>query len=320
MPGKCLIIDEMHPSIVPLLQGIGVDADYRPTITREEVLDIVSPYEGIIVRSKMLLDKEFFLKAKSLRYIGRAGAGMDQIDVKVASEHDVILLNAPEGNRDALGEHALGMLLALMNKMLWGDRQVRDMIWDREGNRGFEIKGKTIGLIGYGHMGKSFAKKLAGFDCKVIVYDKYCEDYSDEYATEASMDEIFELTDIFSLHIPLNSETRGLVDKAYLAKFKKNIWFLNTARGEIVVTKDLLQNMHDGKVLGAALDVLENEKLNKLSEEQNLIYNKLFASDRVLLTPHVGGWTYESYEKINKTLVAKIEAMLPEIIKRQSGV
>ncbi|WMJ74521.1 NAD(P)-dependent oxidoreductase [Cytophagaceae bacterium ABcell3] len=313
---KCLIIDQMHDSIVPLLEGIDVQVDYRPDITREEVLNIIADYDGIIVRSKTKLDVDFFDRATHLKFIARAGAGLDQIDTKEAFKRKIFMLNASEGNRDALGEHALGMLLCLMNKMHLGDRQVRHGIWDREGNRGYEIGGKTIGLIGYGHMGRAFARKVKSFDCKVLAYDKYLNNFSDDFVIESDMEAIYSEADILSLHVPLNSETRFLVNGAYLSRFKKNIWLLNTARGEVVDTKFLPELLSSGKILGAALDVLENEKLKTLSAGQLETFKLLAASEKVLLTPHVGGWTFESYEKINAVLVKKIKEVLPQLVKR----
>jgi D-3-phosphoglycerate dehydrogenase len=305
---RCLIIDEMHDSIIPMLERVSVKADYLPEISREKILDIIGNYEGIIIRSKTSIDKELLSRAVKLKFIARAGAGMDQIDVEEAGRKNILLLNAPEGNRDALAEHCIGMMLNLLNKICISDAQVRNGIWDREGNRGYELKGKTIGLIGYGFMGKAVAEKLKSFSSKLIAYDKYLKNFSNEYVQEVSMKEIFEETDILSMHIPLNEETKGMVNEEYFKRFKKDIWFINTARGEILPLNEFSKVLKSGKLRGAALDVLENEKLKKLSGSELMNFNELIASEKVLLTPHIGGWTFESYVRINEILVDKIKA------------
>ncbi|MFN6945573.1 MAG: 2-hydroxyacid dehydrogenase [Cytophagaceae bacterium] len=313
---KILIVDDMHSSILPMLEELGLEADYRPDIGRADILACIERYDGLIVRSKTKVDSELLNKASALKLIARAGAGLDQISVEEAIERKIHLINASEGNRDALGEHALGILLTLMNKIQIADRQVRQGVWDREGNRGYEIGGKTVGIIGYGHMGRAFAKRLQGFNCKVIAYDKYLTDFSDDIVHEVDMDTIFQESDVLSLHIPLTEETRKMVNKAYFLNFRKNIWFVNTARGEIVETGDLVELLTSGKIFGAALDVLENEKLQELSVEQKQIYKNLMSHDNVVFTPHVGGWSYESYEKINQVLIKKIRIFLNEGLKR----
>jgi D-3-phosphoglycerate dehydrogenase / 2-oxoglutarate reductase len=305
---SCLIIDEMHPSIIPMMEQISVRPDYRPGISREEILNMIGNYEGIMIRSKTFIDKELLSKAVKLKFIARAGAGMDQIDAEEAKKKKILIINAPEGNRDALGEHCIGLILSLLNKIYISDAQVRKRLWDREGNRGYELKGKTVGLIGYGFMGSAVAEKLKSFQCRVIAYDKYRKNFSDEYVREVSAEQIFEETDILSLHIPLNAETKGMMDEEYFSRFRKEIWLINTARGEILPLAALNRSLKAGKIRGAALDVLENEKLNKLSQEQLRDFNELIASDRVLLTPHVGGWTHESYVRINEILAGKIKA------------
>ncbi|HXA00479.1 MAG TPA: NAD(P)-dependent oxidoreductase [Cytophagaceae bacterium] len=305
---RCLIIDEMHSSIIPMLERIFVQPDYRPMISRNEIMDIIGNYEGIIIRSKTFLDKELLSQAIKLKFIARAGAGMDQIDMEEAGRRNILLLNAPEGNRDALAEHCIGMMLSLLNKICISDAQVRKGTWDRERNRGYELRGKTIGLIGYGFMGRSLAEKLKSFGCKVIAYDKYLKNFSDEYVQEVSMDEIFEETDILSLHIPLTQETKGMVNEDFFKRFKKDIWLINSARGEIIPLGALNKVLKSAKLRGAALDVLENEKLKNLNEQELENFNDLIASEKVVLTPHVGGWTFESYVRINQILADKIKA------------
>jgi D-3-phosphoglycerate dehydrogenase len=306
---KCLIVDKMHPSIVPLLTEIGYQAEYLPNISRAEVLAQISNYEGLIVRSKLQVDTELIQLASSLKFVARAGAGLDQLDEDALKEKGINILNAPEGNRDAVGEHTLGMLLNLLNHISRADQQIRRGVWDREGNRGVELMGKTVGIIGYGNMGQAFASRLSGFGVQVLAYDKYRTHYSDAFAQEATMDEIFQRTDILSFHVPLTSETQFLVDKLYLSNFYKSIYLLNTARGKIITLATLVEALTSGKIKGAALDVLENEKLQQLTPEQQAAFAQLRQSQRVLFTPHVAGWTFESYEKINQTLVEKIKAL-----------
>ena len=304
---KILIIDDMHESIVPLLTQLGFDVDYLPKINRDEVLESISVYQGLILRSKLLVDKSILDRAEQLQFIARAGAGLDKIDLDEVSKRGIKLLNAPEGNRDALGEHTLGLLLSLTNNIVKSDREIRRFTWDREGNRGYEIGGKTVGLLGYGNMAQAFAKRLKPFGCEILAYDKYKVNYSDQFVKESSLEEIKERADIFSIHTPLTPETRGLVDHDFLSSFKKPFWLLNTARGEIIPIIDLLNFLNEGKILGASLDVLENEKIRKMSESEKKHYNELFEKHNVILTPHVAGWSFESYRRINDVLVSKIK-------------
>ena len=307
----CLIIDKMHDSIVPLLAQIGYEGHYRPTITRAEVLATIADYDGLIVRSKIAIDRELIDQAQKLKFVGRAGAGLDQLDLAALEARSITVLNAPEGNQDALAEHAVGMLLTLLNKIHLADRQIRAGVWDREANRGVELMGKTVGLIGYGYMGQAFAQRLSGFGVTVLAYDKYRQNYGDAYAQEATMEQLYEQTDVLSLHVPLTEETQNMVDKMYLERFRKSLFLVNTARGKIVTFETLVQALRSGKLLGAALDVLENEKLAQLNDQQRTLFDKLTHTDsiseRVVFTPHVAGWTYESYEKINQVLVDKIK-------------
>ncbi len=297
----------MHESIVPLLTELGFDVDYLPEINRDEVLESISIYQGLILRSKLLVDKAILDRAEQLEFIARAGAGLDKIDLDEVSKRGIKLLNAPEGNRDALGEHTLGLLLSLTNNIVKSDREIRRFTWDREGNRGYEIGGKTVGLLGYGNMAQAFAKRLKPFGCEILAYDKYKVNYSDQFVKESSLEEIKERADIFSIHTPLTPETRGLVDHDFLSSFKKPFWLLNTARGEIIPIIDLLNFLNEGKILGASLDVLENEKIRKMSESEKKHYNELFEKHNVILTPHVAGWSFESYRRINDVLVSKIK-------------
>ena len=306
---KILIIDLMHESITSMLNNIGYEVDYEPTISIEDIYKKISNYVGLIVRSKIKVDKNLIELGTNLKFIARAGAGIDQVDEAFLKAKNITLLNAPEGNRVAVGEHAVGMLLCLMNKLNTGNLDVKNGIWNREQNRGYEIAGKTVGIIGYGHMGKSFAECLVGFGCNVLAYDKYRTNYADFCAQEACLETIFQTSDIVSFHIPLSSESRAWANTEFFNKFKKPIWLINTSRGEIVPMKAVVESINSGKIIGAGLDVLENEKLKTLNEEQQQYFNELVKSDKVLLTPHVAGWTHESYIKINEVLVEKIEQL-----------
>ena len=301
---KILIVDDLHPIFKQQAEALGFEVDDKPLITRTETLKIVGNYVGIAVRTKFRIDQELLDAATHLKFVARAGAGLDNIDVAIAEEKNIQLLNAPEGNRDAVGEHAIGLLLSLMNKFRNADAEVRNGIWDREGNRGYELKGKTVGIIGYGFMGQKMAQKLAGFEVNVIAYDKYKTGFTDQFVREVSMEEIVKHSDVLSLHIPLTKETKQMVNDEYFFHFKKPIFFINTARGEIVNTSSVLHNIKSGKILGAGLDVLEVEKFPALGEQN--WYNELKTSDKVILTPHVGGWTFESYRKISEVLAEKL--------------
>jgi D-3-phosphoglycerate dehydrogenase len=309
---RILFIDSNHPSLHEQLQKAGFTCDFQFEWSKEKIAAELPNYDGVVIRSRIKLDKEIISKGTNLKFIARAGAGMENIDVHFAHSMGIYCLSAPEGNRDAVGEHAMGMLLSLLNNLNRADKEVRQGVWIREGNRGTEIQGKTIGIIGYGNMGSAFAQRLKGFDVNVLAYDKYKKGYSDEYVKEAIMDELFEKTDILSLHLPLTEETDYLVNRGFIEKFKKDIYLINTARGKIVKTDDLVEAMKKGKVKGACLDVLEYEALSfekldptKLPEA----FRYLIESDRVILSPHIGGWTFESNEKIAITLVKKILAL-----------
>lgn len=308
MQKKCLIVDDMHESIVSLLSQIGVEANYQPNISRAELLGLIGDYHGLLIRSKTEVDQELVDAAHNLEFIGRAGAGLDKIDVAYVEARGIEILNAPEGNRDALAEHAIGSLLALLNNLVKSDLEVRNWIWDREGNRGAELSDKTVGIIGYGYMGQAFVQRLRAFDCRVLVYDKFKKGFGTKKVEEVSLTKLFEKTDILSLHVPLTNETRGWINEEFIRKFKKDIYILNTARGEILPTNDLLRLLDEQKVLGAALDVLEKEKFDKLTDAERATFENLFSRKNVVLSPHVAGWTFSSYKRINEVLVSKIAA------------
>jgi D-3-phosphoglycerate dehydrogenase / 2-oxoglutarate reductase len=302
-----LIIDEMHLSILELLEKQGHHVTYSPKITRAEIIDQVSGYEGLIIRSKTPMDRELLEKAINLKFIGRAGAGLDQIDLEYLEARDIKLFHAAKGNRDAVAEHALGGLLTLFNHVVKADSEVRKGVWDREGNRGHELMGKTVGIMGYGNMGKSFAKRLSGFGVKVLAYDKYKKDFGGELVQEVSWEKLKAEVDILSIHVPLTSETKNFFSLSELASFSKPFWMVNTARGEVITFKTLNEALDQGILRGVVLDVLENEKFQKFTPEQKSDFDTLAQRENVLFTPHVAGWTHESYVKINEVLVEKIK-------------
>jgi D-3-phosphoglycerate dehydrogenase len=309
---RVLFIDSNHPRLHEELQAAGFVCDLQYEWSKEKVMQELHNYIGVVIRSRFKLDKEILSKGTNLQFIARAGAGMENIDVHFAHNMGIHCLSAPEGNRDAVGEHALGMLLMLFNNLNKADREVREGVWIREGNRGREIQGKTIGIIGYGNMGSAFAQRLNGFDCTVLAYDKYLTKYSDEYAKEVTMEELFEKADIVSLHLPLTDETHHLANNNFFKKFKKNIYLINTARGKNVKTDDLVEQLKSGKVSGACIDVLEYESVSFEALDASKLpepFQYLIKSDKVVLTPHIGGWTYESHEKIAETLVKKIKLL-----------
>lgn len=306
---KCLIVDSMHESLFPLLEKIGWEFEYKPEILREEIRQQHTGYDGMIIRSKTIVNRDLLGETPTIQFIGRAGAGIDNLDLDFLNAKKIAVIHAAEGNRDAVGEFTLGLLLSLLRNIPKANKEVSMFKWEREGNRGEEIMGKTISLIGYGNMGQAFARRLSGFGCKILAYDKYKSRFTDNFCAEARMEQIFSETDVLSLHIPLTTETRMMVNHDYLNRFVKNIVLINTARGEIVSLKDLVQTIKTGKVRGAALDVLENEKINNLTEDLQQSFKYLTSQTNVIFTPHIAGWTFESHEKINVALVQKIKSL-----------
>ncbi len=307
---RVLIIDEIHPSIFPLLQGIGIEADYQPGIKPAEVAEALRGFDGLVVRSKMHVTADTIQFADKLKFVARAGAGVDNIDAAALQERGIALIGANEGNSQAVGEHALGMLLSLMRNITRGDREVRNKVWQREENRGEEISGKTVGIIGYGNMGQSFGRLLSCFGCRILAYDRYAPEKITGVTEKVSLEELQEQADIVSLHIPYIPENLHFADEAFFNAFKKPIWFMNTSRGEVVDQAALVKSLQNKTIKGAALDVLENEKLHTLNEVQQANYTYLASAENVVLTPHIAGWTHESYIKINEVLVTKIAQLL----------
>lgn len=305
---KILQLDKNHPLISEQLTAKGFVVEEDHSSTYDEVLEKINDYEGIIIRSRIPLDENFLTKASHLKFIARVGAGMENIDIETAADLGIRLINSPEGNRDSVAEHVVGMLLILMNRLFIASNEVKNGIWKREENRGDELLGKTFGIIGYGNMGKATAKRLSGFGVEVIFHD-ILPNLSDEFATQVSLEELQKRADILSLHIPLTNETHYLVDEEFISKMDKNFYFVNTARGKNLKTKALVQAIESGKVLGACLDVLEYEKSsfeNLEIENQDLKY--LLDSEKVIITPHIGGWTHQSKEKLAQVIVDKILA------------
>jgi D-3-phosphoglycerate dehydrogenase len=303
-----LIVDEIHPSLFEMLKQAGFSYRYEPSFKRADILIHIADCEGLIIRSKTFVDEEILQKAPKLRFIARAGAGLDLIDSVAAEKRNIRVFAANEGNRDAVAEHAVGMLLGLFANIVKADREVKQGIWDREGNRGIELMGKTVGLIGYGFNGSATAQRLSGFGCNVLAYDKYLVNYGNAYAREASLEELMEKAEVISLHVPLTEETRYLVNDDFVEQMAHPFFLLNMARGEIVRLESVVDGLKSGKIRGACLDVLENEKLSTLTAVQQAAFDYLCTSDRVILTPHVAGWTQESYVKINEVLVKQILA------------
>ncbi len=309
---KILHLDSNHPLLWQQLEAAGFHNEEDFTSSKEEIEAKIQNYHGIVIRSRFKIDSTFIDKASQLQFIARVGAGLESIDCDYAASKGIHLIAAPEGNKNAVGEHALGMLLSLMNKLNRADRLVREGKWIREGNRGFELENKTVGIIGYGNMGKSFAKKLQGFDVNVLCYDIQ-ENVSDQYATQVSLEELKAEADVLSLHIPWTPDTDGMVNAMFINSFTKPFWFINTSRGKNVVTDDVVEALKTGKILGTALDVLEYEKLSFenlfLDIEKPEAFLYLLKAENVLLTPHIAGWTYESHEKLAQTIVDKIKVI-----------
>ena len=310
---KVLFIDTAHALLQEELEKMGYHCDYFKDYKYADYLACIDQYTGAIIRSKITMDKQILDNASNLKFIGRLGAGMESIDVEYAEQKGIICLNTPEGNRVAVGEQALGMLICLMNNICVANNEVREGIWQREANRGEEISGKTVGIIGYGNMGSAFAKRLKGFEAKVIAYDKYKTSYSDEYVTESTMEELFEQCDVLSLHIPLTDETKFLVNTQFINSFKKPIYLINTARGPIINTDALVAAMKLGKIKGAALDVIEYEESSFEVMGKGTLpeaFQYLCNAKNAVLTPHIAGWTHESLRKHAEVMVKKIKEII----------
>lgn len=308
---KILHLDSNHPLLINQLNDMGFTNHEDYTSTKADIQQKINQYDGFIIRSRFSIDKTFLDAATNLKFIGRVGAGLENIDCDYAQSKGIALIAAPEGNRNAVGEHSLAMLLSLFNKLNKSDKEVREGKWLREDNRGLELDGKTVGLIGYGNMGKAFAKKLRGFDVKVLCYDLK-PNVADANATQVTLSQLQDQADVLSLHTPETPSTINMVNAKFINGFKKPFWLINTARGKSVVTSDLINALKTGQILGAGLDVLEYEKSsfenlftdNKMPEAFKYLIN----ADNVILSPHVAGWTIESKEKLAQTIVDKIKS------------
>ncbi len=309
---RALITDGIDDSLLKGLEALGYVCDYRPNITLDEVREIIPPYEGMIINSKILVDRDMLDRATNLRFVGRLGSGMEIVDQVYAREKGVAVLSAPEGNRNAVAEQALGMLLMLANNLARADREVRQKVWERERNRGFEIMGQTVGIIGFGHTGRAFAGKLSGLGVRVQAYDKYLHYYAEDlpHVTETDLETVLTQSDIISFHLPLNDSTYHFADRAFFERCRPGVVIINTSRGTVIDTPALIEALDSGQVRGACLDVFENEKPHTFSDEEHAMYDQLYRFEQVVLSPHVAGWTVESKRRLAAILLDKIQEVL----------
>lgn len=304
---RILAVDDLHHSFEDALVLEGCVVDYRLDIkSKKELIEILKKYDVLAVRSRFFIDKEIIDALPEGFVIARAGAGMDNIDEAYCIQKNIRLVNAPEGNRDAVAEHVIGMLISKYRNILKSHREICNKQWLREENRGIELKGKTIGIIGFGNTGSTLAKKLSGFEMNIIAYDKYLSEIKDKNVKQVSIENIISESDIISLHVPLTSETSHMINSDFFNALEKRPFLINASRGKVIKTSDLVQALKSGKILGAALDVLENEQLDTLNNYENQWFSELINDERVVLTSHIAGWTYESYQRISEVLVQKL--------------
>lgn len=306
---KALITDYVHPLLISGLEERGYIVDYDTDIDMETIQNRIHSYELVIINSKIKMFKDLIDAAPKLKYICRLGSGLEIIDLNYAASKNIHVINTPTGNNNAVAEHAVGMLLALSNNLLRADRQVRQKIWNREENRGWELKGKTIGIIGFGHTGSQFSKKLSSWELNILSYDKYRTNYGSEwdFVKQVALEDILKESDVISLHLPMTEETRSLVDWNFINRCKDKVIIINTSRGKVIKTLDLIEALEKGKVGGACLDVFENEKPHTYSQSETNTYKRLYSMDNVVLSPHIAGWTFESLEKIAQVTLEKID-------------
>lgn len=309
---KLLITDDVHPLLISGLEARGYEVDYQADISLIQTKEMIPQYTGLVINSKIKVDRSFIEKAEKLKWIGRLGSGMEIIDVPAAQERGILLINTPEANCQAVAEHALGLLLSLFRNLNRADRELRNWTWNRAQNRGKELQGQTVGIIGYGHTGPAFAKLLEAFDVKVLVFDKYKQhlELGPRYEHVKNVETIQEEAGVISLHIPLSPETKHLINEEFLNSCRNPIYLINTSRGPIVKTTDLIKALRSGQVLGACLDVFENEHPLSYSDEERKMYEELYTFDQVILSPHIAGWTFESKRKIAELLLEKLDTLL----------
>lgn len=312
-PPRILITDEVHPVLLDGLREAAFEVDYLPAIAYEEVIPMIGAYDGLVVNSKILCNKNFIDRAVRLQFIARLGSGREIIDLEYAASRGIHTFFSPDGNNNAVAEHALGMLLALANQLVQADREVRQKIWEREARRGWELSGKTIGIIGFGYTGSQFARKLAGMEMKVLVHDKYLSGFQSQlpYIVESGREKVLREADILSFHLPLSAETFHYCNDALIESCKPGVILINTSRGNVIDTKALVRGLSSGQVGGACLDVFENEKPMTFTEEEEQLYSALYAKNQVILSPHIAGWTRESKYKMASILLKKILHLYP---------
>ena len=308
---KILHIDSNHPTLISTLKNNGYINDLDISSSKEEIIKIIKNYDGLILRSRFKIDKDFIDNASNLKFIARVGSGLENIDCNYAKSKNIEVISSPGGNSNAVGEHAMGLLLSLLNNINTSSNQVKQGLWFREKNRGFEIEGKTVAILGMGNTGKSFAKKISSFNCKVFFYD-IDEKIKSKYAKKSSLDFLYKNADIVSLHLPFTIKNTDLFNKEFIQKFDKPFWLINTSRGKIVNTPDLVDALNEKKIIGAGLDVIdiESSSFNNIEKELNPYFNELINLKNVIITPHIAGWTFESNVKLSQIIVDKIESLL----------
>lgn len=303
-----LFIDSVHPILWEKLNENHFKCIDGTKWSKTQIFDVLPEINGVVIRSKFTIDKSFLEKSPNLKFIARSGSGLENIDVEEAKRIGIKIFNSPEGNRDAVAEHVLAMILCLFNKIVQGNAEVRQNQWNREQNRGLELKHQTFGIIGFGQMGSAVAERLAGFGCKILAYDKYKKGFGNQLVNEVSLEEIWQQANIVSFHVPYNTETHNYFNNQFITQMQKPFYVVNTSRGKILNTANLVEGLKTGKVMGACLDVLEFENANLKLGETNEIFEQLKNFENMLLTPHVAGWTIESYYKLSAVLADKILA------------
>jgi D-3-phosphoglycerate dehydrogenase len=305
-----LVTDTVPGGFIEEFESMGFAVEHIPVISNEDLRKTIAKYDGIVVNTSLIMNEEMLSAATRLKYILRPGSGLDNIDLKATEKRNILVLNSPEGNADAVGEHAAGLLLSLLNFIPRAVAEVRGGKWIRKPNTGTEIKGKTIGIIGYGHTGSAFAQKMSGFGARLLAYDKYKQGFGNDYVIESSLEDIFNQADILSFHIPLTAETRHILNDEFINRFSKPFYLINTSRGPVVEIEALIRGLQSGKVLGAALDVLENEKIDRYTPAERHLFETLLNAGNVIVTPHIAGWTAEARSKIFFLVLRKFREFL----------